>query len=308
MKSMMTHLLLWVLTLLALTGCADLVVKELDVIWDDENKSAKAEIANIGDRDAGNFMVYFNGDENPESPNHRPQVRHNVPGLNKGESIVLTADFEPLAHPDNNHLGNIYQITVLADPKGMVTEWNENNNSKAAAAGSGSGMACVDFGPPPAAGTQYGNAAGNTPGAVVLVVPNGIEMSVYDFSWIGGGGTFNSGVIETPPAPFGTGQTLRANNINYEFDFTNVGFAVSKVEFDYLDLGGFENLSINGQPAPIFAGELTSAPSPIGGVNVAVTSTSIPGGKRGTVTLTGFIHRIRIGGQELWIDNVCAHQ
>ena len=119
------------LSLFALVGCTpDLVVKNLDVTWDAANKRAEAEIANIGNGDAGNFMVYFNGDENPESMNHRPQVRHNVPGLAKGASITLHANFAPLAHPDNNNLGRIFQITVLADPKGMVKESNESNNTK----------------------------------------------------------------------------------------------------------------------------------------------------------------------------------
>ncbi len=115
----------------ALVGCApDLTVKQLDVTWNAADKKASAEIENIGNKNAGNFMVYFNGDEMPESANHRPQVRHNVPGLNKGASTILEADFAPLAHPDNNNLGNVNKITVLVDPKGMVNESNENNNTQ----------------------------------------------------------------------------------------------------------------------------------------------------------------------------------
>ncbi len=295
-----------ILALLMLTGCADLVVKEVTVNWDSANKQATATIANEGLRDAGNFMVYFNADESPVSHNHRPQVRHNVPGLDRGDSIVLSADFAPLAHPDNSHLGNVYQVTVLADPKSMVRESNENNNNKTVPLGAGGGYACVDFGPPPAAGSQYGNPAGHTSGTVVLLAANGTEMSVHNFRWAGGGGTFSSGRIEMPPVPFGSGQTLRSNNLNFEFNFTNIGFTVSKVTFDYLDMGGFENLSVNGQPVPVYAGELTSTPTPIGGATVAVTSSPVPGGKLGTVTLTGSIQKIRVGGQELWLDNVCA--
>jgi len=155
------------LPLFAFVGCApDLVVKNLDVTWDAANKKAEAKIANIGNRDAGDFMVYFNGDENPVSPNRRPQVRHNVPGLAEGASTILDAHFGPLAHPDNNNLRNVYKITVLVDPKGMVKESNENNNVKEVAISQG--MACVDFGPPPTAGTQYGIPMGNVPGDVVL--------------------------------------------------------------------------------------------------------------------------------------------
>lgn len=307
MKATRTRALLWGSSLVLLSGCADLVVQDLDVTWDADNKTATATIANTGNRDAGEFLVYFNADEDPESTNHRPQVRQTVAGLDRGEAVQLTADFAPLAHPDNNNLGNVYQITAIADPKGMVKESNEDNNSLSAAAGAGSGMACIDFGPPPAAGTQYGTPAGNVPGDVVLTA-NGISMSVQDFRWVGGGGTFNSGRVETPPVAFGSGQTLRSNNLNFGFDFSGLGGGVTSVSFDYLDLGGFENISVNGQPVPIFAGEFASAPSPVGGVNISVTAMTVPGGKRGSVTLTGAIQQIRIGGQELWIDNVCAAQ
>jgi hypothetical protein len=116
--------------LFALAGCADLTVKSLVVHWNDNEKTAKAEIANIGKADAGPFMVYFNPEENPESQNHRPQVGHRVQGLAKGASITLDANFMPLAHPDNHNLANVYKIVVLVDPKGMVRESNENNNVK----------------------------------------------------------------------------------------------------------------------------------------------------------------------------------
>ncbi|MEC4684784.1 MAG: CARDB domain-containing protein [Nitrospirota bacterium] len=290
----------------ALVGCApDLVVKNLDVTWNAVDKKASAEIANIGNKDAGTFMVYFNGDEDPVSPNYRPQVRYNIPGLAKGAAITLDADFAPLAHPDNDYLRNVYKITVLVDPKGMVKESNENNNVKEVLLPR---IACINFGPPPPAGTLYGSPAGNVPGDVVMVAPNGIEMFVYDFRWMGGGGTFNLARIEMPPVPFGTGQTINTNNINLEFDFSGVGFPVSRVELQYLDLGGFENLGVNGQPVPIYAGELSAAPSPIAGVNVSVTSTPVPGGKTGTLVLTGAVQKLRIGGQEFWIDNVCAKE
>ena len=128
MKSFQTALLI-ILFAVAFAGCApDLVVQNVDVTWNGTTKKAEAKISNIGNQDAGEFMVYFNGDENPVSSNHRPQVSHTVHGLAKGASLQLEADFVPLAHPDNNNLGNVKKITVIVDPKGMVNESNENNN------------------------------------------------------------------------------------------------------------------------------------------------------------------------------------
>lgn len=167
----------------------------------------------------------------------------------------------------------------------------------------GATSACIDFEAPLAVGTAYGTPVGQAPGTVIFVT-KGIPVSIQNFIFVGGGGTFNSAGIVIPPAPFGAGQAIRTNNINLEFNFALVGFPVSVVTLDYLDQGGFENISVNG--SPVFAGELSAAPSPIGGVNLAVTSVPAPGGKKGTVTLSGPVKTLRIGGQEFWIDNVCA--
>ena len=124
---------LLLVVLLGSAGCLpDLVVKELTVNWDLENNTAKAEaeICNVGNRNAGEFMVYFNAEEQPVSPNRRPQVSFWIVGLARGESVILEANFAPLAHPDNNNLGNVYKIRVLADPKHMVKELNEDNNDR----------------------------------------------------------------------------------------------------------------------------------------------------------------------------------
>lgn len=161
--------------------------------------------------------------------------------------------------------------------------------------------ACVDFEAPLVSGTQYGAPAGHSSGDVIFT-SNGIPVSVYDFNFTGGGGTFNEARLEAPPAPFGSGQTMRTNNINLEFDFSGLTFTPSEVQFEYLDLGGFENLSVNG--SPVFAGDLPTAPVSVGGVSVAVYTA----GDKGFVILTGAVQKLRVGGQEFWIDNVCARR
>ena len=98
----------WIVPLVAIflgTGCAaDLVVEQVNINWIAPDKSAEATITNIGNQDAGEFLVYFNGDEFPVSRNRRPQIRHTVTSLGAGASITLAADFAPLAHPDNSNL------------------------------------------------------------------------------------------------------------------------------------------------------------------------------------------------------------
>mgnify|MGYP003394174013 CR=1 FL=1 len=169
----------------------------------------------------------------------------------------------------------------------------------------GAGEICVDFEPPLSVGTQYGAPAGHQSGNVVFST-HGIPVSVHDFNSSGGVGAFNVAHIDVAPVPFGSGQSMRTNNINLEFDFSNIGFAPDEVKFEFLDLGGFENISVNG--SPIFAGDISSVPNPIGGVNISVSTTPVTGGKKGVVILRGAVQKIRVGGQEFWIDNVCARQ
>lgn len=116
---------------LFLVGCEpDLTITKLDTQWDAQNKRAIVEIKNQGQKGTGPFLVYFNGEEDPVSPKHQPQIVENVKGLAQNGTIVLTADFAPLAHPDNVDLNNIKRIVVIVDPKGQVYESDENNNVK----------------------------------------------------------------------------------------------------------------------------------------------------------------------------------
>ncbi len=174
------------------------------------------------------------------------------------------------------------------------------------AASAASGPVCVDFEQPLAAGTQYGAPAGQAPGTLIFN-SHGIDVRVRDFVFMGGGGSFGEAGIEPAPATFGMSQVMAVNNINLEFDFSGLGAPVTKVTLDYLDMGGRENLAINGQPAPAYAGELEAAPSPIGGVALSFTPpVTVVGGKTGSMTATGPITQLQVGGQEFWIDNLCA--
>lgn len=168
--------------------------------------------------------------------------------------------------------------------------------------------ACVEFGPPPAVGASWGGPLGTIPGNTVLV-ENGVKVYTNRFFLPGGGTAYNLMRIEPSFGGFGSGpQIARSNNINIGFDYATVGFVVKTVRFMWLDLGGSENLIVNG--SPVFIGELDSPPAVLGGVAVAATSVAVPGGDRGTITLTapttGAIKSFEVGGQELWIDRVCA--
>jgi hypothetical protein len=160
---------------------------------------------------------------------------------------------------------------------------------------------CVTF-ETPALGTQYGFGV-NVPTELVLVEDD-IPVVVHEFLWTTGG-TFGTGRIDPAFSGFGFSQVCGTNNMNLMFYFTNLGFPATSVSLEFADLGGYENISVNGQP--VFVGELTAAPSAIApGVFMQVTVSPVTGGQRGRLALIGPVDSLLIGGQEFWMDNVCA--
>lgn len=115
---------------------------------------------------------------------------------------------------------------------------------------------------------------------------------------------YNFGKLGKAPAGFGTKEVFNTNNITLKFNFI-YSLKFLTITFDYLDMGGTENLSVNGD---LYSGELNKAPAILGQANITVTYAPIPlpaRGKTGTVTITGLVKEFKIGGQEFYIDNVC---
>ena len=160
---------------------------------------------------------------------------------------------------------------------------------------------CVTF-DPIALGATFGAPAGHVPGALAFV-ENGIPVTVHKFHHPGGLTSFNRFDIVPAivgPPPFGTNHIARVNNINLGFDFSGLSFVPSSVTFEWRDYGGHENLRVNG--SGVFIGELTAAPAPV------VSAFFVGGGfKQGSTTVPGPVKFIAVGGQEFFLDNVCAH-
>jgi hypothetical protein len=172
---------------------------------------------------------------------------------------------------------------------------------------SGAASACVTFEPPLLLGTLYGAPAAQVSGDLAFT-SSGVSVYVYKFFLPGGGSAFNRAYIDFAPVAFSPGQSIRTNNINLLFDWSAVGFNVTQVKLSYLDLGGAENLAVNG--SGVYVGDIAAAPAFLGGAAITVTQSPVPpprSGKLGTVTIRGSsLRTLLIGGQELWIDSVCA--
>jgi hypothetical protein len=165
--------------------------------------------------------------------------------------------------------------------------------------------ACVAFDAPLAAGTSYGGAA-QPPGTVVLNSAIG-AMSVENFRQASGASTFNQARVVAATGGAPGNQVLNVNNIALRFA---LGAPAREVRFDYVDLGGVENFSVNG--APVTVGNLDALPTVVNGVSVAVLTTPILNaggvqiGRAGQVRMSGSINEFVIGGQEFFLDDVCV--
>lgn len=165
--------------------------------------------------------------------------------------------------------------------------------------------ACVEFEQPLIVGTRFGVPQGQSPGDLAFV-ENGITVTLETFQSAGGNTFFNEAYVDALPVPGGATQSLRSNNIALRFDFSGLGYAASAATFYYLDFGGSEHLAAN-DDAPL-AGELSGmAGAMTGGTAIDVIPGAVTNSSRaGQVVLKGAIKALTIGGQELWIDRVCA--
>jgi hypothetical protein len=172
-----------------------------------------------------------------------------------------------------------------------VDRWAEVLRRQAAPATPG----CVVFDPLPL-GSVYTAGAAFTEGAVV--------MKVGPFQWLNGIWTWNGyAEVDGGGAAGGSGQDLRLNNATVSFDF---GGPVTAIKCALGEYGGNINLEVNG--ALWNFDDFSKLPgTSLGGVSVTstVTPTTFPTGEIGSLVLAGTITSFSIGGQELWIDDVC---
>ena len=155
--------------------------------------------------------------------------------------------------------------------------------------------ACVTFGPNPPAWTSWGAAAGQAPGTVVHSELS-IDVSVERLS-LPGGFVYNLARLEPAAATgWGSFNALHMYDIATHYHFMAAGgWVPNRVRFRYQDMGGIENLGINGAS---YVGNLAGAPGGLGGAAVGVTPTF--------VDITGPVTDLRIGGENLRVDDVCA--
>jgi PKD repeat protein len=163
------------------------------------------------------------------------------------------------------------------------------------------------------AGDRYGDLAegANISVAVGALATTSDGIPIYleplhDFS----ASYYNYMAVDAHYGGWGSGMVIQTNNITAQFDIGSVVPVTDTVCIAFRDEGGFENIWINGAPpltGPNGYGGLTIFNGiNVGGVQVLVTGAMAGGfAFEGTVTLIGDVDKFSIGGQELWLDDLC---
>lgn len=158
---------------------------------------------------------------------------------------------------------------------------------------------CLEFNVPPV-WAIFGVPSGTAPGTLIFV-ENGISVTTRRLFDPALTPFYNWARIEPGLGWLGPDPSAHLNDISLQFGFGALPFVPSRVEFDYHDAGGFENLTFNGTPLRI--GQLDA----LGGGPVAVAWWWAGGIKEGRVTVAGPVGTVTVGGQNIWIDTVCAY-
>jgi LysM repeat protein len=127
-----------------------------------------------------------------------------------------------------------------------------------------------------------------------------VRITVSPFAWSNGQMTRDGiAYVTTAYKAGGFGNEIQVNNVNLDFNFVS---SLKSLSILFGEYGGNLNISINGDFLN-FANFADINGSVIGGVKVSGLNGF--GNDQGFLQLSGTVKSFSIGGQELWIDNVC---
>ena len=130
----------------------------------------------------------------------------------------------------------------------------------------------------------------------------GVTITVEAFQW--GNGNWTNGnyaEVDDLGRAGGSGLEMKFNNVNLRFDFGPSGLNGMTMKIG--EYGGNLNMFLNGEFRN-FGNFDELDGSTMGGATLAVIGGT--GNDTGLVTINGTVQSFAVGGQELWVDDVCA--
>ncbi len=149
--------------------------------------------------------------------------------------------------------------------------------------------------------TVFGPQVGQKEGDTAFVTPEKIVARVFPMMIQRDSGFGVAMIVMAPKSLGGGSQCLQMNTIDMEFDYSDSSLKPTEVTVEFLSRGDLINLSVN--ESDVFAGQLSQLPDDFKGVKAGIEKTNTGSSQ---MILKGEISKFRIGGQSLFIDNVCA--
>lgn len=260
--------------------------------------------------------VVFNG-RFEDALNPWPTCTATMPAMPSGQMIYHVGESEDLGICPAGWTGRIYHTCACSfDATGTVIgTWGMPVNTCAPPPPPPPRRkVCLNFDALPAA--VFGHSAGQVPGDHAFT-DQGVSVSVE--------------VLPTPASSLfedvrsdplhvgaGAGQSVRFQNASLRFDLSGLGFTPATLSFEFDYKGGDYSFATDSSPSPSLAASKIldrPVPSSLPGIGASAVSIAqvptVTGGtlQAGTMTLSGGSPRwFEIGGQELWIDDLCISE
>ncbi len=134
------------------------------------------------------------------------------------------------------------------------------------------------------------------------ITTSGTDIAVDQFQYGNNNWTSDgSARVDTNQYSGGSGKDLNARNVNLRFMFD---YPVDKITLKFGELGGNNNIKVNDDFRNV--PDLVSLNgNTIGNAHVTVTAAQQGNNWYGDMVIEGDINNFVIGGQELWLDDIC---
>lgn len=146
----------------------------------------------------------------------------------------------------------------------------------------------------------FGAQANQKEGDIAFTTTEKIEASVFQFTFPADK-AFGSAFITKTPGRLGDGgQCLQMDTMAMKFDYTKTNLKPEQVTIAFLVVGGIINLAVN--DSDVYTGDISKLPDQFKDVKVSIYVSDM----NRAIVMTGRVDTFLIGGQQIFIDNICV--